>query len=108
LDQSQRRELLDTVNAWADRHPEPDRPLFGFAGREFVSPRGLVVAIRTESEVGRQFIYSVELVVTEIPFESYIKSIERSGRSRWSWIRRLILLWRRLFAREDERPTAPI
>jgi hypothetical protein len=108
LEQSQRRELLDALVAWVDRHPEPDRPVFGFAGREFVSPRGLVRAIRSESEVGRQFIHSVELVLTEIPFETYIKSIERSGRTRMLRLRLLLMLWRRLFARKDERPTLPM
>lgn len=108
LDQSRRRELLDAMAAWADRHPEPDRPVFGFAGREFVSARGLVRAIRSESEVGRQFIHSVELVLTEISFETYIKSIERSGRTRTLRLRLLLMLWRRLFAREDERPTLPL
>lgn len=83
LNEEQRRVLIDAMTRWVDRHPEPDRPFFGFAGGAFVSPRELVVAVREDSSVGRQYLESVRLVLTKVPFETFIGSIERSGRPRW-------------------------
>lgn len=104
LDDRQRAQLLEALNAWVTRHPTPDRPFFGFVGSDLVSPRQLFNAVRVETQVGRQFVRSVELVLTEIPFEIYINSIERSGRNRRLRLRRVAQRLRHLFAEEDEKP----
>jgi hypothetical protein len=104
LDDRQREQLLGALNAWVARHPEPDRPFFGFVGSDVVSPRQLFNAVRVETQVGRQFVHSVELVLTEIPFETYINSIERSGSNRRLRLRGVAQRLRQLFAEEDEEP----
>jgi hypothetical protein len=85
-----RRALVEALTRWADRHPEPDQPVFGYADSEFVSPRELVTAVKTESDLGKRFVDDVRLLLTRVPFSTYLRAVERSRAPWWS------ILWRRL------------
>jgi hypothetical protein len=96
------RELVSALERWAERHPEPDRPIFGYADSEFVSPRELVIAVESRSDLGARFLEDVRLLLTRVPFSTYLQSIERSRAPWWS------ILWHRmlnLFRRPPRRNT---
>jgi hypothetical protein len=83
LDEERTQILISALRRWAERVREPDEPMLGFPDGEFLSARQLVVEVEERTRRGRQFLHSVELVLTEVLFETYIASIERSGRPRW-------------------------
>jgi hypothetical protein len=95
LDRRQQYRLQVALRDWVERIRFPDRPLIAYQGLGFASPRELLWAVSAElegreSELGQRYLESVRVSLTEIPFDVFIASIERSGRPR-SRILRLLL-----------------
>jgi hypothetical protein len=78
LEHDQRRALAQSLEEWAERHPEPDAPIFGFAGSRMLSPRELAVALADSTEEGEQFFYAVRFVLEIVSFERFISTFEAS------------------------------
>jgi hypothetical protein len=105
------RALSEALRRWADRHPDPHRPLISFGGDRFVSASELAHAVQPDpgredeyssrqDEVRRQYLRMVQLVLLETPFEQYLGSIERSGSPRIRLFRWPLELRDRLRQRE--------
>jgi hypothetical protein len=75
--------VVSALDRWANKHPRPDDPVFGYAGTRFVSPRELVVEVRQRSEIGRQYIADVETLTARVPLSTYLATIERSRAPWW-------------------------
>lgn len=70
--------------------------MVSFGGPEFISPRDLATAVRDESVTGQQYLASVSMIVREVRFETYLKSIKRSGWPRSRVLRFLLELLTRM------------
>ena len=90
--------LAQALRRWANRHPDPDRPLISFGGERFVSASELAEAVQfpfnreerywdDRERVRQQYLRMVQLVLLETPFEEYLASIERSGSPRFHVLR---------------------
>ena len=82
LDDERRGTLIAALRRWAERIREPDRPILGFPDGKVLSARELVDEVEEETERGRQYLHIVEMLLTEVPFETYLACVERSGRPR--------------------------
>jgi hypothetical protein len=118
LDDWQIRALAQALCRWADRHPDPHRPLISFGGDRFVSANELAQAIQLgldreerypsrQSRVRRQYLRMVQMVIRETPFEEYLGSIERSGRPRFRPFRWPLELRDRIRLRRRKRERQP-
>jgi len=76
------------LEVWAHSHPAPDRPVFGYTGLGFVSPRQLVSEVKRESHIGYQYLQDVRRLTARVPFDSYLTTIERC---RLPWWRKLVV-----------------
>jgi hypothetical protein len=85
-----RQALVEALTRWAERHPDPDKPVFGYTDTEFVSPRELVRAVRDKKPLGERFVRDVRLATMEMPFSVYLEAIERSRAAWWE------IVWSRL------------
>jgi hypothetical protein len=120
LDDGQVWALSQALRRWADRHPEPHRPLISFGGDRFVSASELAEAVQpflereerypSQDEVRRKYLRMAQLVMLETPFEEYLGSIERSGSPRFPPLRWSLELLDRIKSRgreEKRRPPPP-
>lgn len=119
LERRQVVRLFHAMSGWVSRHPRPNEPLISFPDTGFVSPLELTVAVGAEafsdsewvgrggSDLGRLYLDSLRWVLLEIPFETYLASVERSATPRFRPLRPLFELSSRLSARRRvaERPT---
>lgn len=98
LDDQEVFALAQALRRWADRHPEPHRPLISFGGKRFVSASELAEAVQSphareerywgdRERVRQQYLRMVQLVLLETPFREYLASIERSGSPRFRALR---------------------
>lgn len=76
LSPAQQLELAETLIRWANEHPRPNEPLFGFAGRELLSPQELATAVLERTEAGEQFLYAARFVTEIISFEEYLQAFD--------------------------------
>jgi hypothetical protein len=120
LDDEQVWALSQALRRWADRHPEPHRPLISFGGDRFVSADELAEAVRpfpereerypNQGEVRRRYLRMVQLVMLETPFEVYLGSIERSGSPRFlplRWSLELLDQIKLRRCKQERRPPPP-
>lgn len=120
LDDWQVWALSRALRDWADRHPEPHRPLISFGGDRFVSANELAEAVQfppereagypSQGEVGRRYLRMVQMVMLEMPFEEYLGSIERSGSPRFPpfrWPLELLDQIKSRRSKEARRPPPP-
>jgi hypothetical protein len=82
LNEERREILIATLRRWVERIREPDRPILGFPDGKVLSARELVDEVEEGTERGRQYLHTVEMLLTEVPFETYLACVERSGRPR--------------------------
>lgn len=110
LNEWQVRALSLALRRWAERHPEPHRPLISFGGDRPVSASELARAVQPypdgkeaypdrrerypdrRDQVRRQYLHMVQLVMLDVSFEEYLGSIERSGNPRFPPLRWLLEL----------------
>ncbi|HEU5216824.1 MAG TPA: hypothetical protein VFU30_14940 [Gaiellaceae bacterium] len=113
LSGDQRQALIRSLSAWAQRHPEPDRPVWGLAHydqstgdeiRDMLSPRELVEAVERDSPAGERFVHGVGLVLMEISFDDYLRSIDHSA-TRSRLIEPFLSLWTRASRRIGRSPS---
>src|SRR6266576_5380382 len=105
LSKTQQQALVRALSEWAQRHPKPNRPVWGLAQavqltpndqiQDMLSPVELVEAVKSETPVGERFMHSVGITLTEVSFEDYLRSIDRSA-TRPRMIEALLDLWHRV------------
>jgi hypothetical protein len=83
LDDPDLRALIRALHSWARAHPEPDRPLFGYAGTGLVSPRQLALEVERGTVLGRQYLADIRAFTERVPFARYIELIDQSRAPRW-------------------------
>ena len=93
LSWDQRRAVAVAIQAWAQRHPTPDRPVWGYAeapphGREMLSPRELARELEEQTHTGEDFLRAARFALLEMSFDEYVASIHRSA-TEPGWLERL-------------------
>ena len=69
--------IIEALNAWLERHPEPDEPTLFLAGGGY-SARQLLLEMQHGTEFGKGFLDTFEMACGEQDLDP-ITVIERSG-----------------------------
>lgn len=74
IDENTWRLLVETLEAWLDRHPEPERPILVLGCHGDVTSGRMVRGIREKDEVGRHFLILLSMQAAEEGWESVLQT----------------------------------